>query len=73
MSSMIQKKAYTIVITKDETDNLFIGQCDELHANSQGKTYGEIMENIKEAVECAVEESGNTDDFNMLIVSKHAK
>jgi len=71
MSSTIQKKTYTIVITKDETEGGFIGRCDELHANSQGETYGEVMENTKEAIELAAKELGNTDDFNMLIVQKH--
>ena len=70
MSSTMQKKTYTIVITRDEEDGGFVGRCDELHANSQGETYGEIMENIKEAVELAAEESGNTSDFNMLVVQK---
>ena len=70
MSSTMQKKTYTIVITRDEEDGGFVGRCNELHANSQGETYGEIMENIKEAVELAAEESGNTSDFNMLVVQK---
>ena len=71
MKSYMQK-TYTVHITEDHTDNLFIGWCDELHANSQGRTFGQIMENIKEAVECAVEEAGNSKDFNMLIITKHA-
>ena len=70
MSSTMQKKTYTIVITRDEEDGGFVGRCNELHANSQGETYGGIMENIKEAVELAAEESGNTSDFNMLVVQK---
>lgn len=68
MSSTIQKKTYTIIITPDRIDGGFVGRCDELHANSQGETYGEIMENMKEAVELASEEIGNTDDFNMLVI-----
>lgn len=68
MSSTIQKKTYAVVITKDEGG--FIGRCDELHANSQGETYGEVMENMKEAVELAAEESGNIDNFNLLIIQK---
>ena len=65
------EKTYAIVIDRDEEyDGGFIGRCDELRANSQGETYGEIMENMKEAVELAVEESGNTSDFNMLVVQE---
>lgn len=71
MSSTIQKKTYTITITPDKIDGGFVGTCDELHAFSQGETYGEIMENMKEAVELASEEIGNSDDFNMLIIQKH--
>ena len=68
MSSTIQKKTYTVVITHDKIDGGFVGVCDELNAFSQGETYGEIMENMKEAVELAAENAGNTDDFNMLII-----
>ena len=66
----MQKKTYEVVITKDEDEGGFIGRCDELHANSQGETYGEVMENMKEAVELAAEESGNIDNFNLLIIQK---
>ena len=37
MSSTIQKKTYTIVITLDEVDGGFTGRCNELHAFSQGE------------------------------------
>ena len=70
MSSTVQKKTYTVVITHDDADGGFVGMCDELNAFSQGETYGEVMENIKEAVDLASEEAGNADDFNMLIVQK---
>ncbi len=42
--------------------------CMPIH---RAKHNGEIMENMKEAVELAVEDLGNTGDFNMLIVQKH--
>ncbi len=71
MSSAIQKKTYTVIITPDKIDGGFVGRCDELHANSQGETYGEIMENMKEVVELASEEIENTDDFNLLIIQKY--
>ena len=70
MSTAIQKRTYTIAITPDTVDGGFVGICDELSAFSQGETYGEVMENMKEVVELAAE-AGNTDDFNMLIVQKH--
>ena len=68
MSSTIQKKTYTIIITPDKVDGGFVGRCDELHANSQGETYGEIMENMKEAVEVSIKNNEGITDFNMLIV-----
>ncbi len=70
MSSTIQKKTYTVVITKDEEEGGFVGRCAELHANSQGETYGEIMENMKDAIELALEDFENVDDFNLLVVQK---
>ena len=68
MSTTLEKKTYTIIVTADVEDGGFVGTCEELHAYSQGETYGEIMENIKEAVELASESS--QDEFNMLIVLK---
>ena len=70
MSTTIQKKTYTVVLTKDLEDGGFVGTCDELHAVSEGDTFGEVMSNMREAVELAAEESGNITDFNMLIVEK---
>lgn len=69
MSATIQKKTYSIMVTKDD-DGTFVGRCDELHANSQGETFGEIVENMREAVELAAEELGSATDFNMLIVER---
>ena len=70
MSTTMQKKTYTVVITKDLEERGFVGICDELHAVSEGNTFGEIMKNMKEAVDLAVEESRNPTDFNMLIVEQ---
>ena len=69
MSATVQRKTYSVVITKDD-DGIFVGRCDELHANSQGKTFGETMENMKEAIGLATEELGRTTDFNMLIIER---
>lgn len=69
MGATVQRKAYSVVITKDD-DGIFVGRCDELHANSQGKTFGETMENMKEAIGLATEELGRTTDFNMLIIER---
>ena len=70
MSSTVQKKKYTVVITSDDIDGGFVGVCDELNAFSDGETYDEIKKNMKEAVKLALEDTGNTSDFDMLIVQK---
>ena len=69
MSATIQKKTYSVMITEDD-DGIFIGRCDELHVNSQGETFGEIVENMREAVGLAAEELGSATDFNMLVVER---
>ncbi len=69
MSTTIQKKTYSVTITKDD-EGLFIGRCDELHANSQGESFGEIVENMKDAVGLVAEEVDNIADFNMLIIEQ---
>ncbi len=70
MSSTVQKKTYTVIITPDKIDGGFVGRCDELHAYSQAETYGEIMENMKEAIEVSIDE-GDMHEFNMLVVQNH--
>ena len=68
MSTTVQKKRYLAVITRDGDG--FVGRCDELHANSQGGTFGEVVENMKEAMELAAEELGSASDFNMIIMEQ---
>ena len=70
MNATMQKKTYAVIITRDIEDKEFVGRCDELHANSQGETFGEIVENMKEAVELAAGELGNTTDFNMRLIEQ---
>ena len=70
MDTVLEKKTYTIVITKDTEDGGFVGTCDELRAVSEGDTFGEIMENMREAVCMGVEAYGYTGDFNMLVTEQ---
>ena len=70
MSTTVQKKTYTVVITEDKEEGGFVGRCDELHANSQGETYGEIMENMKDVMEHAAKTIDKIDDFNVLVIKK---
>ena len=63
-----KKKTYDVVITKDDKVGGFVGECEELHAYSEGATFGEIIENMKEAIDLAIED--NPTDFNMTIIQK---
>ena len=64
----MEKKTYTVIITQDKEEGGFVGRCDELHANSQGETYGEIVENMKDVVSLTSRTIDNVTDFNMLLV-----
>ena len=47
---------YTILIHKDEKSGWYCGQCKQLpEALSQGQTLDELMTNMKEAIELAIE------------------
>ena len=66
MGAAVQRKTYRIVITADPNGG-FVGRCGELHANSQGETYGEVVENMRVAVGLAAEVMDNVADFGLLI------
>ena len=67
-STTIQKKTFDVVITKDTQVGGFIGECSELHAYSEGDTFGQIIENMKEAIELAI--ADDPIDFNMLVTEQ---
>lgn len=47
---------YTIIIEKDTKSKWYVGQCEQLpEALSQGKTLEDLMVNMKEAIELAIE------------------
>ena len=69
-ADIVQKKTYTVIVTKDKEEGGFVGRCDSLHANSQGETYGEIMENMKDVMGLAAKTIDKIDDFNMLVIQK---
>ena len=68
MSTAIQKRTFDVVITKDPEVGGFVGECTELHAYSEGDTLGEIIENMKEAIELAIEDDPTV--FNMLVIEQ---
>lgn len=53
--STISKKEYVVTLDKDQ-DGWIFARCKELHANSQGKTESEAIENVKEAINLMIEE-----------------
>ncbi|MBQ3751620.1 MAG: type II toxin-antitoxin system HicB family antitoxin [Bacteroidales bacterium] len=47
---------YSIIIEKNPTTGVYIGQCSQIpEAMSQGNTLAELMTNMKEAIELAIE------------------
>lgn len=47
---------YSIIIEKNPTTGVYVGQCSQLpEAMSQGNTLDELMSNMKEAIELAIE------------------
>ena len=47
---------YTVIIEKNPETGVYVGQCKQLpEALSQGNTLDELMSNIKEAIELAIE------------------
>jgi predicted RNase H-like HicB family nuclease len=47
---------YTVIIEKNPETGMYIGQCKQLpEVLSQGNTLEELMGNIKEAIELAIE------------------
>lgn len=47
---------YTVIIEKDPASGMYCGQCKQLpEAISQGSTVDELLLNMKEAIELAIE------------------
>jgi predicted RNase H-like HicB family nuclease len=47
---------YSIIIEKNPKTGVYVGQCSQLpEAMSQGNTLAELMANMKEAIELAIE------------------
>lgn len=47
---------YSIIIEKNPKTGVYVGQCSQLpEAMSQGNTLAELMTNMKEAIELAIE------------------
>lgn len=52
----IEDMEYTVIIEKNHETGMYIGQCKQLpEAMSQGNTLEELLNNVKEAIELAIE------------------
>lgn len=47
---------YTVIIEKNDQTGMYVGQCKQIpEAISQGSTLDELLKNMKEAIELAIE------------------
>lgn len=56
-------------ILKKGRDGMYSARCKELHANSDGQTKKEAEQNIREAIELAVESLGKSSNYSVRIVN----
>ena len=55
-TSKEQNMEYTVIIEKNPETGIYVGQCKQIpEAISQGRTLEELLENMKEAIELAIE------------------
>jgi predicted RNase H-like HicB family nuclease len=63
-------REFYVVIEKDE-DGFFVGEVPHLKAcYSQGKTIDELLQNMKEAIELALEDQGDAEPVEFVGVQK---
>lgn len=64
----VLKKTYNVIIKRGESHpDWFVVRCEELHVNTQGKTYEEAVSNAIEAINLVVDELGLEKTFNLNI------
>ena len=57
----------TAKIEKEQETNLYVSYCPQVDIASQGKTIGEAMDNLKEAVSLYLEEVTESHDRELLL------
>jgi predicted RNase H-like HicB family nuclease len=70
-TSTVSKKTYHVVLDKDE-DGVIFARCNELHANTEGKTEMEAKNNIKESIELMIEELGKDKGYSLKFIRKYS-
>jgi predicted RNase H-like HicB family nuclease len=57
---METKRVYQVIIEQDE-DGFFVAECPALRAcYTQGRTYEEVMENIRDVISMCLEDNNGT-------------
>ena len=70
-TSEVSKKTYQVVLDKDD-DGIIFARCNELHANSEGRTEAEAKANIKEAIDLMVEDLKKGKDYSIKFIRKYS-
>ena len=70
-TSEVTKKTYQVVLDKDD-DGIIFARCNELHANSEGRTEAEAKANIKEAIDLMVEDLKKGKDYSIKFIRKYS-
>jgi len=71
MGSISTLKEYVVTLDKDE-DGMVFARCEELHANSEGKTEEEAIQNVKEAIELMLEDLNKSKHFSIKLIRKYS-
>lgn len=65
------KREFTVVVERGE-DGYLIGSVPGLHgAHSQGATFDELMENMREVIELCLEDADEQDDLPTEVIGIH--
>jgi predicted RNase H-like HicB family nuclease len=64
-------KTYEVILDKDE-DGIIFARCNELHANTEGKTEAEAKTNVKEAIELMVEDLEKDKDYSLKFIRRYS-
>ena len=70
-TSAVSKKTYQVILDKDN-EGIIFARCNELHANSEGRTEAEAKANIKEAIDLMVEDLKKGKDYSIKFVRKYS-
>jgi predicted RNase H-like HicB family nuclease len=70
-ASTVSTKTYHVILDRDE-DGIIFARCDELHANSEGKTETEAKSAIKEAIDLMIEDLKKDKNYSLKFIRKYS-